>query len=122
MRFVAAVARFLVAATAAVVLILLVMWGTTGRWPATISVHNSLEDARCVLTFSDGWVWNVALKKGERRSWFFLLGQPRTVDAVCAIGEREVRRKHAFCDRVKKPEIEIGEAESETPDPSYCPR
>lgn len=122
MGFLAAVARFLVAAAAACVLILLVMWTTTGRWPATIAVHNALEDAQCSLTFSDGWTWTVALKQGEQKNWFFLLGQPKSVEAVCSVAGREIHRRHAFCDRVKKHVVEISETESATPDLTYCPR
>lgn len=122
MKMLAAVARFLIAAAAAVVLILVVMWATTGRWPAIVTVRNTLENAQCALTFSDGWTWTVALKQGEQKNWFFLLGQPKTVDAVCDVAGRRIVRKHAFCDRVKRPTLEIGEAESDTPDLTYCPR
>lgn len=122
MKMLAAAARFLIAAAAAVVLILFVMWTMTGRWPATVTVRNTLEGAQCALTFSDGWTWNVALKQGEQKNWFFLLGRPNSVEAVCTVRGREVRRRHAFCEHKKKLVLTISETESETPDPSFCPR
>lgn len=67
---------------------LLVLAAITNRWPTAVVVRNEVEDASCAIAFSDGFTWNIDLKRGEEKAWLFVFGPPDSAEASCSTPTR----------------------------------
>ncbi len=75
---------------------LLVLASITNRWPTVVVVRNEVEDARCAVSFSDGFTWNIDLRRGEEKFWLFVFGPPDSAEASCSTPTRTFHDGKSF--------------------------
>ena len=75
---------------------LLVLGAITNRWPTAVVVRNDVEDATCAIAFSDGFTWNIDLRRGEEKFWLFIFGAPDSADASCSAPTRTFHDSESF--------------------------
>lgn len=88
--------KWTAAALAATLGLLLVLAAVTNRWPTVVVVRNEVEDATCAIAFSDGFTWNIDLRRGEEKFWLFVFGSPDSADASCSTPTRTFHDSESF--------------------------
>lgn len=68
----------------------------TNRWPTAVVVRNEVEDASCAIAFSDGFTWDMDLRRGEEKFWLFIFGPPDYADASCSTPTRTFHDDESF--------------------------